>query len=105
MQDAELGPLLEQIRTRYAELEGSATRQARFLAHVRALGHWENDPMDYPDVTAEFPEAVQVAFAVCHPDCGRQEFIVEGGTQECQRCGRLMFRNSVQEYKRSDARR
>ena len=54
--------------------------------------------MDYPDVTPEFPETVHVAYAVSHPNCGRRELIVDGSTQECQRCGSNMFRVSTQEY-------
>jgi hypothetical protein len=56
--------------------------------------------MDYPDVVAEFPETVPIAYAVCHSDCGTKQLIVDGSTQECQRCGRLMFRTEVKEYVR-----
>jgi hypothetical protein len=54
--------------------------------------------MDYPEVTANFPKAIHIAYAVCHPDCGTEELIVDGSTQLCQRCGRLMFRTEVKEY-------
>jgi hypothetical protein len=55
---------------------------------------------DYPEVdndTIGFPERVAVAYAVCGRDCGRAEFIVDGSTQMCQYCGRLMFRAVVRE--------
>ena len=48
---------------------------------------------DYPVVkNIEFPEFIQVAFAVCTKSCGTREFIVDGSTQRCQYCGNLMFR-------------
>ena len=61
--------------------------------------------MDYPDPGAvSFPEAIHIAYAVCHPECGAREFIVDGSTQECQYCGGgLMFRTEVREYVLRDA--
>ncbi len=56
--------------------------------------------MDYPKVIPDFPKTLYVAYAVCHADCGVKELIVDGSTQECQRCGRLMFRSETQEYQR-----
>ena len=54
---------------------------------------------DYPDVTAvAFPEEIHIAFAVCGKQCGNQEFIVDGQTQVCQRCGKLMYRTFVQKF-------
>jgi hypothetical protein len=97
---AELDSLFERIRTRYAEIREGSAQQGSFLAHVRALGDWERESRDYPDVVGEFPETLPIAYAVCHPDCGTEQFIVEGSTQECQRCGRLMFRNATKEYVR-----
>jgi hypothetical protein len=100
MRDVEFDALFEQIRKRYVELGDNQRKRERFLSHVRALGHWENDPRDYPDVAPSFPQTVHVAFAVCHPDCGTRELIIDGSTQECQRCGQLMFRTSVERYER-----
>lgn len=99
MSDIELEALIERLKARYAEIrKGSSEREESFLAHVKSLGNWEREPMDYPDVVGEFPETLPIAYAVCHPDCGTKEFIVEGSTQECQRCGRLMFRTAMKEY-------
>ena len=56
----------------------------------------------YPDVPVgqtEFPREVYVAFAVCHKDCGRSEFIVDGSTQVCQHCGKMMFRIESNRYR------
>jgi hypothetical protein len=54
---------------------------------------------DYPEVAdVAFPPSLHVAFAVCSRECGAREFIVDGQTQVCQRCGRLMFRTEVREY-------
>jgi hypothetical protein len=100
MSDADLEEMISQIRVRYAQLNNNPSRRESFLLHLRSLGQWEQDPMDYPSVTADFPESLQVAYAVCHPDCGTEELIVDGSTQECQRCGRLMYRTAIQEYGR-----
>jgi len=54
---------------------------------------------EYPKVSGvEFPDEVSVAYAVCGRDCGAREFIVDGQTQVCQHCGRLMFRTEVRKY-------
>jgi len=101
MSEAELEASISRIRARYAELRGgSAARMESFLLHLRSLGQWEQEPMDYPTVAANFPKLVHIAYAVCHPDCGTEELIVDGSTQECQRCGRHMFRTDVQQYER-----
>jgi hypothetical protein len=98
MSNSELEKLLAGIAARYAEIREGSAQQESFLAHVRALGNLEREPRDYPDAVGEFPETLSIAYAVCHPDCGTEQFIVEGSTQECQRCGRLMFRNATKEY-------
>jgi hypothetical protein len=57
---------------------------------------------DYPEVNADearFPETIYVAFAVCHKGCGRREFIVDGSTQICHYCGKMMFRVVSKEYR------
>jgi hypothetical protein len=55
---------------------------------------------DYPDVEAvEFPAEIYIAFAVCGNKCGHKEFIVDGSTQVCQYCGKLMFRTEVKKYR------
>lgn len=100
MSEAELETMISQIRARYAEISKNSSRMESFLLHLRALAQWEREPMDYPAVPADFPRVVHIAYAVCHPDCGTRELIVDGSTQECQRCGRLMFRAAVQGYER-----
>ena len=97
-----LNALLAAIRRRYDDLGPQAHRRESFLAHVRSLAHWEADPHDYPDPgPVSFPEEVSVAYAVCHPRCGRREFIIDGSTQECQDCGSLMYRTEVATYQLS----
>src|SRR5262249_25343291 len=92
--------LFEGIRARLEELGPQSHRRESFVAHLRSLSRWERDRADYPNPgTVSFPEALHVAFAVCHPECGSQEFVVDGGTQECQRCGGLMFRTDVAKYR------
>ena len=100
MSEAELETTISQIRARYAKIRKDSPRVESFLLHLRSLGQWEQEHMDYPTVTANFPKAVHIAYAVCHPDCGTKQLIVDESTQECQRCGRLMFRTAVQEYER-----
>lgn len=101
MQKIDLDELFTKIEKRYGELQANSERQRRFLDHVQALGSWENDDMDYPEVSEEFPDSLVVAYAVCHSDRGTKEFIVDGSTQECQRCGRLMYRTAVKNYKKA----
>lgn len=100
--DAKLEELIDKIRVRAAQVlkDKSSSKRASFLMHLESLGHWGQEPEDYPDAPPSFPETVQVAYAVCHPNCGRQELIVEGSTQECQHCGQLMFRVETKEYVR-----
>jgi len=98
MSEPELEDMISRIRARYATITKKSPQMESFLLHLRSLGQWEQDPTDYPTVTAKFPETIHIAYAVCHPDCGTRELIVDGSTQECQRCGRLMFRTEVQEY-------
>lgn len=56
---------------------------------------------DYPEVApeqVEFPNEIFIAFAVCHKGCGRSEFIVDGFTQICHYCGKMMFRIVSRKY-------
>jgi hypothetical protein len=46
----------------------------------------------------EFPRELPVAFAVCSKKCGSRQFIIDGSTQVCEYCGRLMFRVEVATY-------
>jgi hypothetical protein len=100
MTDDDWNTLFSKIKGRYAELV-SQSRRDSFLSHVQSLGDWETE--SYSDIqseetTAQFPDEIYVAFAICDERCGVQEFIVDGSTQECQRCGRNMFRTEVRKY-------
>ena len=56
---------------------------------------------DYPDVNEDditFPKTINISYAVCSKQCGNAEFIVDGSSQVCQYCGKLMFRFFTKEY-------
>lgn len=56
---------------------------------------------EYPRVDqVDFPKTIDIAYAVCSVSCGNKEFIVDGQSQVCQHCGKLMFRTVVQTYKK-----
>jgi hypothetical protein len=95
-----LDDLFDQVRARYAGLAAGSDAKRDLLAHLRSLARWHAEPQDYraPE-PVDFPGELSVAFAVCHPECGAQEFIVEGSTQECQSCGGLMFRAETRQYR------
>jgi len=57
------------------------------------------DLSEYPEVTSvEFPKEIHVSYAVCGKKCGNKRFMVDGQSQVCQYCGRLMFRTEVRKY-------
>lgn len=45
-----------------------------------------------------FPEEIEISLAVCSEKCGNIEFIVDGSSQVCQYCGKLMFRTATKTY-------
>jgi hypothetical protein len=91
--------LFAQIRARYDALPPGSDARADLVAHVRSLARFLDEPMDYGMTSAvAFPTELPVAYAICHPECGAAEFIVDGSTQECQRCGGLLFRTEVRTY-------
>lgn len=54
---------------------------------------------EYPEVKqVEFPREIHIAFAVCGTSCGNKGFIVDGQTQVCEYCGKLMYRTEVKKY-------
>lgn len=54
---------------------------------------------NYPNVeSVGFPAEVWVAYAVCTHECGNKQFIIDGSTQICDCCGRVMFRTLVRRY-------
>jgi len=92
--------ILKAIKDRYSQLSIDNDVKIDFINHLRSIARWHNEPMDYPEIKdIKFPDSIHVAYAVCHPECGAREFIVDGSTQECQRCGSLMYRTEVVEYR------
>jgi hypothetical protein len=54
---------------------------------------------DYLEVNSvEFPNEIHIAFAVCGKKCSNKEFIVDGQSQVCQYCEKLMFRTEIKKY-------
>ncbi|HOU09892.1 MAG TPA: hypothetical protein PL044_03155 [Clostridiales bacterium] len=45
-----------------------------------------------------FKKEQHIAYAVCSKKCGNMQFIVDGQTQVCPKCGKLMFRAVVKKY-------
>lgn len=62
-------------------------------------GYPLDDYISVNDDEVKFPDEIYVAYAVCCKDCGTTEFIVDGGTQVCEYCGKNMFRTAVKKYK------
>jgi len=91
---------LQAIKKRWEELPDNPDVRESFLFHLKSLSRFQNEPMDYLEVNeVEFPETINISYAVCHPECGIKEFIVDGSSQECQRCGGLSFREAIAEYR------
>ena len=65
-----------------------------FLAEAYPL----DDYIKVHDNEINFPKELNVAFAVCSKECGNTEFLVDGSSQVCQYCGRLMFRTLTKKY-------
>jgi hypothetical protein len=100
--DIDFDALAAALKARFERLKAtseSSSREASFVAHVQSLAKWQEEATDdYPNIDEEFPQSIWLAFAVCLPECGGREFIVDGGSQECQHCGRLMFRRESKLY-------
>ena len=47
----------------------------------------------------KFQYEIYISFAVCGKNCGYKTFIVDGQTQVCEYCGRLMFRTEERKYR------
>ena len=100
---SEIEDLFAEIRARIGEARPGSGGAEAILAHLRSLARWHREPQDYVDPgPARFPSALPIAYAVCHPECGTAEFIVEGSTQECQHCGGLLFRMETRDYALAD---
>ncbi len=91
--DGELESLLEGIRQRYYQLTDDRCQRRIFINRLRTLTHFDMEPMDYEEPEeAELPKELEIGFAVCHPECGNQAFVViEGGPQGCDCCGGTML--------------
>lgn len=91
--------LFEAIKTKYKNLPDNQEIRIAFINHLKSLARWYDEPMDYPVIeNVGFPKSIYVAYAVCHPECGVREYIVDGSTQRCQQCGGELFRTEVKEY-------
>lgn len=101
MTEPEFAAIAARLKERYKQVK-SASSKVSFLMHLETMTRWQEAGEARIEAAAAFPPTVPIAFAVCHPTCGTAELIVEGSTQECQRCGRLMFRMETREYKRVD---
>ena len=87
------------IRARYDALPNGSDARTDLVSHLHSLARFLDEPIDYPEPAAvAFPAEIPVAYAVCHPECGADQFIVDGSTQECQRCGGSLFRTEVRTY-------
>lgn len=45
-----------------------------------------------------FPNEIFISYAVCRKECGNEEFIIDGSSQICKKCGHMMFRTAVKKY-------
>jgi hypothetical protein len=89
----EVEPLLEAIRRRFSQLSEGDCQRRVFLNRLRTMGWFDAEPNDYQEPDAAIlPKELEIGFAVCHPECGNQAFVViEGGPQGCDRCGGTML--------------
>lgn len=99
--NGELEPLIEAIRRRFSELTDERCQRRLFLNRLRNLARFGAEPMDYPEPQGvELPKELEVALAVCHPECGNQALVVvEGGPQGCDCCGGTMNPIEVGTYR------
>lgn len=93
---------LAAVRQRYAELTDAQCGRRIFLNRLRSLGRFDAEPNDYETpAAAELPKELEIAFAVCHPECGNQAFVVvDGGPQSCDRCGSTLYPVAFAAYRK-----
>lgn len=98
---ADLEPLLEAIRKRFTQLTDDKCQRRLFLNHLRTLAKFGAEPVDYEEPEgAELPKELEIGFAVCHPECGNQAFVViDGGPQGCDCCGGTMLPVQIRTYR------
>ena len=99
--DVELEPLLEAIRNRFTQLTDDKCERRVFLNHLRTLARFGDETVDYEEPEyVELPKELEIGFAVCHPECGNQAFVViEGGPQGCDCCGGTMLPMQIRTYR------
>lgn len=97
----ELEPLLEAIRHRFAQLSDAKCQRNIFLKRLQTLTCFGAEAMDYEEPqVAELPKELEIGFAVCHPECGNQAFVVmDGGPQGCDCCGGTMMPMKTRVYR------
>jgi hypothetical protein len=97
-----LDELIERLRERYDRFGAEVPVVKRFVDHLDSLASFHEEDFESYPMPADpvvFPPSLPIAFAICKPECGVREFIVEGGTQECQKCGSLLFRVATTTYR------
>lgn len=97
----ELKPLIEAIRQRFSALADKECQRRIFLNRLRSLTWFGAEPLDYVEPQqAELLKELEIGFAVCHPECGNQAFVViEGGPQGCDCCGGTMLPVKIGTYR------
>lgn len=96
----EVDKLLIDLRNRAKEVaEYNESIQESFMLHLRSLARWGDEAMDY-NVTneARFPDKLYISHVVCHPSCGFEGYLYDGGTQRCQNCGSTLLRTEGKFY-------
>ena len=91
--DDGLDEVLAAIRQRYSEVSNAQCGRRIFLNRLRSLARFDAEPNDYQcPSTVELPKELEIGYAVCHPECGNQAFVViDGGPQSCDACGSTMY--------------
>ncbi len=99
--NGDLEPLFEAIRQRFSQLTDEKCQRRIFLNRLRTLAKFGAEPLDYVEPReAELPKEVEIGYAVCHPECGNQAFVVvEGGPQGCDCCGGTMCPTEIATYR------
>lgn len=96
----EVDRLLKKIRQKASEISKDQDSYNKFLLFIRSLSFWYDEPMDYKDiVNPSFPCRLTVSYAICHPECGRQDLVTNMGTIRCQNCGGTFFKIRSKSYK------
>jgi hypothetical protein len=100
--DGEIESFLDAIRQRYALLTDEQCMRRVFLNRLRNMGRFGDEPVDYREpAEMELPKELEIGFAVCHPECGNQAFVViDGGPQSCDACGSTMMPVAMAVYRK-----